>query len=163
MRLRGLSRAQEQQTQTLSYPCSLNTRAISLKPLQTSRIFPAIPLAGAMAPKTAEKAASKAIKPAKKGGKKGKKSVESWKIYIYKVCLSARLSRIHSFYNPRVPGALRGWQLLQAGCAPVANCATAVHAARLGIKLCEFVVPLRAAEIWQRQGSLSAAALWHRC
>ena len=42
-----------------------------------------------MAPKTAEKkVAGKAIAQ-KKGGKKGgkKRSVESWKIYIYKVCL----------------------------------------------------------------------------
>ena len=41
-----------------------------------------------MAPKTAEKkVAGKAIAQ-KKGGKKGgkKRSVESWKIYIYKVC-----------------------------------------------------------------------------
>jgi hypothetical protein len=42
-----------------------------------------------MAPKTAEKkvAGGKAIAQ-KKGGKKGgkKRSVESWKIYIYKVC-----------------------------------------------------------------------------
>jgi hypothetical protein len=43
-----------------------------------------------MAPKTAEKkVAGKAIAQ-KKGGKKGgkKRSVESWKIYIYKVRLS---------------------------------------------------------------------------
>jgi hypothetical protein len=42
-----------------------------------------------MAPKTAEKkVAGKAIAQ-KKGGKKGgkKRSVESWKIYIYKVCM----------------------------------------------------------------------------
>jgi len=39
-----------------------------------------------MAPKTAEKkVAPKSTKVSKKGGKKGKKSVESWKIYIYKV------------------------------------------------------------------------------
>ncbi len=40
-----------------------------------------------MAPKTAEKQpASKAVAPKGKGAKKGKKkSVESWKIYIYKV------------------------------------------------------------------------------
>ncbi len=44
-----------------------------------------------MAPKTAEKKpASKSVKASAQGGKKGgkKKSVESWKIYIYKVrCL----------------------------------------------------------------------------
>ena len=42
-----------------------------------------------MAPKTAEKkVAGKAIAQ-KKGGKKGgkRRSVESWKIYIYKVCV----------------------------------------------------------------------------
>jgi len=40
-----------------------------------------------MAPKTAEKKpAAKAVAPKGKGAKKGKKkSVESWKIYIYKV------------------------------------------------------------------------------
>ena len=40
-----------------------------------------------MAPKIAEKkAGTPSAKPAKgKMGKKGKKSVESWKIYIYKV------------------------------------------------------------------------------
>ena len=40
-----------------------------------------------MAPKTAEKkVAAKAVAPKGKGAKKGKKkSVESWKIYIYKV------------------------------------------------------------------------------
>ena len=42
-----------------------------------------------MAPKTAEKkVAGKAVAPKAKGAKKGKKkSVESWKIYIYKVGL----------------------------------------------------------------------------
>ncbi len=39
-----------------------------------------------MAPKTADKkAAPKSNKVGRKAGKKGKKSVESWKIYIYKV------------------------------------------------------------------------------
>ncbi len=43
-----------------------------------------------MAPKTAEKKVTpKVAKGGKKGGKKGKKSVESWKIYIYKVLLLA--------------------------------------------------------------------------
>ena len=42
----------------------------------------------AMAPKTAEKKVAGKAVAQKKGGKKGgkKRSVESWKIYIYKVC-----------------------------------------------------------------------------
>ncbi len=39
-----------------------------------------------MAPKSEKKPAAKAVAPKGKGAKKGKKkSVESWKIYIYKV------------------------------------------------------------------------------
>ncbi len=47
-----------------------------------------------MAPKTAEKKpAAKAVAPKGQGAKKGKKkSVESWKIYIYKVGLIATCS-----------------------------------------------------------------------
>ncbi len=42
-----------------------------------------------MAPKTADKkAAPKSNKVGRKAGKKGKKSVESWKIYIYKVAVT---------------------------------------------------------------------------
>ena len=42
-----------------------------------------------MAPKTAEKKVAGKAVAQKKGGKKGgkKRSVESWKIYIYKVCV----------------------------------------------------------------------------
>ena len=41
-----------------------------------------------MAPKTAEKKVAGKAVAQKKGGKKGgkKRSIESWKIYIYKVC-----------------------------------------------------------------------------
>ncbi len=54
-----------------------------------------------MAPKTAEKkVASKAVKPAGKKGKRGKKSVESWKIYIYKVSCGAAAGRT----APAFPG-----------------------------------------------------------
>ena len=42
-----------------------------------------------MAPKTADKkAVPKSSKVGRKPGKKGKKSVESWKIYIYKVAFA---------------------------------------------------------------------------
>ncbi len=51
-----------------------------------------------MAPKSADKkpAAAKAVAPKGKSSKKGKKkSVESWKIYIYKVGRTATLAMLH--------------------------------------------------------------------
>ncbi len=96
-----------------------------------------------MAPKTAEKAASKAMKPAKKGGKKGKKSVESWKIYIYKVRRSAR------------PFAASADPRCLVRCVEGSCCRLRRRAVRLcerrcmllvsGSKLCEFRVPSLAA------------------
>ncbi len=63
-----------------------------------------------MAPKSADKkpAAAKAVAPKGKGSKKGKKkSVESWKIYIYKVGLLLSCTGPRAAWSaPHVGGAL---------------------------------------------------------